>query len=92
MLAYSSGNHAQAVALSGRLLGVPTVIVMPTDSPEVKLNADGDGARGEWEGLVTFFTLRFFVTEFFSFATLTNLCEDTSLLSASFFICLNLPK
>eukprot|EP00667_Euglena_gracilis_P019329 EG_transcript_20697 len=39
VLAYSSGNHAQAVALSGRLLGVPTVIVMPTDSPEVKLNA-----------------------------------------------------
>src|SRR3954452_8625442 len=29
VLAYSSGNHAQAVALSGRLLGVETVIVMP---------------------------------------------------------------
>src|SRR5262245_47014483 len=29
VVAYSSGNHAQAVALSGRMLGVPTVIVMP---------------------------------------------------------------
>src|SRR6186997_941428 len=37
--AYSSGNHAQAVALAGRLLGVPTVIVMPDDAPTVKLDA-----------------------------------------------------
>jgi threo-3-hydroxy-L-aspartate ammonia-lyase len=32
-LAFSSGNHAQAIALSGRLLGIPTVIVMPHDAP-----------------------------------------------------------
>ena len=38
-LAFSSGNHAQAVALSGRLLGIPTVIVMPTDAPAAKLAA-----------------------------------------------------
>ena len=39
VLAYSSGNHAQAVALAGTLLGVKTVIVMPADAPQVKLEA-----------------------------------------------------
>src|SRR5512140_1690435 len=39
VLAYSSGNHAQAVALAGKLLGVNTVIVMPQDAPQVKLEA-----------------------------------------------------
>ena len=39
VLAYSSGNHAQAIALSGRLLGINTVIVMPADAPQVKLEA-----------------------------------------------------
>jgi threonine dehydratase len=38
-LAFSSGNHAQAIALSGRLLGIPTVIVMPHDAPAAKLAA-----------------------------------------------------
>jgi len=33
------GNHAQAVALSGKLLGIKTVIVMPADAPKVKLDA-----------------------------------------------------
>lgn len=43
---YSSGNHAQAVALVGRLLGVPTVIVMPENAPAVKRAATEDyGAR-----------------------------------------------
>lgn len=39
ILAYSSGNHAQAVALSARLFGVPAVIVMPEDAPAVKVQA-----------------------------------------------------
>lgn len=39
VLTWSSGNHAQAVALAGRLLGVTTVIVMPSDAPSVKLAA-----------------------------------------------------
>jgi threonine dehydratase len=39
VVAYSSGNHAQAVALAGQLLEVPTVIVMPTDAPKVKIEA-----------------------------------------------------
>src|SRR5450756_2956868 len=46
VLAYSSGNHAQAVALAGKLLGVKTVIVMPLDAPQVKLGATrGYGAE-----------------------------------------------
>ena len=38
-LAFSSGNHAQAIALSARLLGMPSVIVMPQDAPPAKLAA-----------------------------------------------------
>ena len=46
VLAYSSGNHAQAVALAGKLLGVNSVIVMPQDAPQVKLEATrGYGAE-----------------------------------------------
>jgi threonine dehydratase len=39
VITYSSGNHAQAVALAGKLLGIRTVIVMPEDAPQVKLEA-----------------------------------------------------
>ena len=39
VLTFSSGNHAQAIALSGALLGVPTVVVMPDDAPAVKVRA-----------------------------------------------------
>src|SRR5918992_3379571 len=39
VLAFSSGNHAQAVALAGKLLGIKTVIVMPANAPRVKLEA-----------------------------------------------------
>lgn len=46
VLTFSSGNHAQAIALSGRLLSVPTVVVMPSDAPEVKVRATrGYGAE-----------------------------------------------
>ena len=46
VVAFSSGNHAQAVALSGKLLGIPATIVMPTDAPKVKLEATrGYGAQ-----------------------------------------------
>ncbi|MEO5763315.1 MAG: pyridoxal-phosphate dependent enzyme, partial [Vicinamibacteria bacterium] len=46
VLTYSSGNHAQAIALSGKLLGIPTVVVMPKDAPEVKVRATkGYGAE-----------------------------------------------
>ena len=39
VIAFSSGNHAQAVALAARMLGMPSVIVMPKDSPAIKLAA-----------------------------------------------------
>ncbi|PSQ87528.1 MAG: threo-3-hydroxy-L-aspartate ammonia-lyase [Bacteroidetes bacterium QS_3_64_15] len=46
VIAYSSGNHAQAVALAGRLLGVDATIVMPENAPQVKLDATrGYGAE-----------------------------------------------
>ncbi|HSG87641.1 MAG TPA: pyridoxal-phosphate dependent enzyme, partial [Pseudomonadales bacterium] len=37
VVAFSSGNHGQAIAAAGRRLGVPTVVVMPEDAPAVKL-------------------------------------------------------
>jgi threonine dehydratase len=46
VLTYSSGNHAQAIALSGKLLNIPTTIVMPQDAPVVKQSATcGYGAE-----------------------------------------------
>ncbi len=45
-LAFSSGNHAQAIALAARLLGMPAAIVMPQDAPAAKLAATrGYGAE-----------------------------------------------
>jgi len=46
VVAFSSGNHAQAVALAGRLLAIPATIVMPADAPAVKVAATrGYGAE-----------------------------------------------
>jgi threo-3-hydroxy-L-aspartate ammonia-lyase len=46
VVAFSSGNHAQAIALAGKLLDINTVIVMPHDAPKVKLEATrGYGAE-----------------------------------------------
>jgi threonine dehydratase len=39
IVAFSSGNHAQGVALAGRLLGIHAAIVMPADAPRAKLEA-----------------------------------------------------
>ncbi len=39
VVAFSSGNHAQAIALSARLLGIPATIVMPEDAPAAKVAA-----------------------------------------------------
>jgi threonine dehydratase len=45
-IAFSSGNHAQAIALSARLLGMPALIVMPQDAPPLKIAATrGYGAE-----------------------------------------------
>ncbi len=46
VIAFSSGNHAQAIALSARLLGMPAVILMPMDAPQSKIDATrGYGAE-----------------------------------------------
>ena len=50
VIAYSSGNHAQAVALAGRMLGIAATIVMPGDAPRVKLEA----TRGYGAEIVTY--------------------------------------
>jgi len=43
VVAFSSGNHARGVAIAARRLGIPAVIVMPSDAPGVKV----EGTRGE---------------------------------------------
>jgi threonine dehydratase len=49
VVAYSSGNHAQAVALTARLLGIPATIVMPSVAPAAKVEATrGYGATVEF--------------------------------------------
>ncbi len=46
VVAYSSGNHAQAVALAGRVLGIPITVVMPKGAPKAKRSAtEGYGGR-----------------------------------------------
>ncbi len=47
VIAFSSGNHAQAIALAARLLGMPSVIVMPLDSPAAKLAATREYQQGQ---------------------------------------------
>jgi threonine dehydratase len=39
VVTFSSGNHAQAIALSARILGIPATIVMPHDAPRIKIEA-----------------------------------------------------
>ena len=39
VVAFSSGNHAQAIALSAQLLGIPSTIIMPQDAPAAKIAA-----------------------------------------------------
>jgi threonine dehydratase len=50
VIAFSSGNHAQAIALAARLLGMPAVILMPLDAPAAKLEA----TRGYGAEVITF--------------------------------------
>ena len=46
VVTFSSGNHAQAIALAARLLGIPATIVMPRDAPALKVSATrGYGAE-----------------------------------------------
>jgi len=50
VVAFSSGNHAQAVALAGKLLDIPATILMPSDAPVAKM----DATRGYGGNVVTY--------------------------------------
>lgn len=44
VLTFSSGNHAQAIAMAGSMLNIKTTVVMPTNAPEIKTATSGYGA------------------------------------------------
>ena len=48
VVAFSSGNHARGVAITAKRLGIPAVIVMPSDAPAVKV----EGTHGEGADIV----------------------------------------
>jgi threonine dehydratase len=50
VVTFSSGNHAQAVALAGKLLNIPTTIIMPSDAPKIKI-----GATKSYGGKIQFY-------------------------------------
>jgi threonine dehydratase len=50
VVAYSSGNHAQAVAIAARCVGIPATIIMPTDAPVLKM----EGTRGYGAHVITY--------------------------------------
>ena len=50
VVTFSSGNHAQAIALSARILGIPATIIMPLDAPAAKMAA----TRGYGGKVVTY--------------------------------------
>lgn len=50
VVAFSSGNHARGVAIAAKRLGIPAVIVMPADAPQVKV----DGTRAEGAEIVLY--------------------------------------
>ena len=54
VVAFSSGNHAQGVALAAKLLGVRATIVMPSDAPRIKV----DTTRGHGAEVVSYDRLR----------------------------------
>ena len=50
VVAFSSGNHAQGVAIAAKRLGIPAIIVMPSDAPRLKI----DGTRAQGAEIVFF--------------------------------------
>jgi len=54
VITYSSGNHGQAVAIAARAVGTPSVVVMPTTAPKIKVDgARRFGAEVVFEGTTT---------------------------------------
>ncbi len=54
VVAFSSGNHAQGVAVVAQLLGIPALIVMPVDAPKAKI----EGTRALGAQIVTYDRVR----------------------------------
>src|SRR5512140_3022592 len=54
VVAFSSGNHAQAVAIAARHAGIPATLVMPSDAPRAKMEA----TRAQGPRIVTYDRLR----------------------------------
>ena len=50
VVAFSSGNHAQGVAIAAKRLGIPAIIVMPSDAPRLKV----EGTRGQGAEIIFF--------------------------------------
>jgi threonine dehydratase len=50
VVAFSSGNHAQGVAIAAKRLGIPAIIVMPSDAPQLKI----EGTRAQGAQIVFF--------------------------------------
>ena len=48
VVAYSSGNHAQAVAIAAASVGIPATIVMPEDAPRSKMEATRASFAARW--------------------------------------------
>src|SRR5204863_449758 len=70
VVAYSSGNHAQGVAAAAQLLGLPAVIVMPSDAPRAKRESNAalsgticDALMAQMPGVLTFAINRTLVRE-----------------------------
>src|SRR5512139_3136600 len=58
VIAFSSGNHAQAIALAARLLDMPSVLVMPSDAPPGKLAATRAYQQGRRDSEVVLYDRR----------------------------------
>lgn len=50
VVAFSSGNHAQGVAIAAKRLGIPAIIVMPSDAPKLKI----EGTRSQGAEIIFF--------------------------------------
>jgi threonine dehydratase len=54
VVAFSSGNHARGVAIAAKRLGIPAIIVMPSDAPQVKI----EGTRAEGAEIIFYDRLK----------------------------------
>ena len=82
VLAYSSGNHAQAVALAARLLGTSATILMPEDAPEAKVDATKDWDEAFMRSLAALDRVRVVDLKAYYRGTAVDLAPDPALYRA----------